>query len=949
MDVERLHVSLQQSFSPDATLRNPAEKLIKHLKHVPGSTGMLLQVVAELQVQFEVRQAAAIQLKNICKECWVQRMSILGTPLGIEQEGSVPLVPEGEKELVKKNLVDALLQEPEKSVRDLLAETLHSIAISDYPGLWPDLTGRLLNVIKQEGECSTASEALRVHNALLALRKLCKRYEYKSKSERNPLNEIVNEAFPLLLPLGQRLSSPNEHSLEAALMLKQILKIFWSSTHFFLPLKGTFGGPEATQPWFDIIQAIMNKSLPEATTGLEPRNQPVLVEQRNNWPWWKVKKWAVQIMTRLFSRYGMPGYAEEEVKDFADYFSSSVATEFLKPVCETLNLRPTGQFCTDRVLHLCLAYVDLSVELAPTYKMLKPHMDFLLYKVCFPTLCLSQLDVEMFESDPHEFVHRQNSLLADLYDPRIAAITLLTDLVRHRGKDVAHNLLAFLQDILHRYNPQDGNPIQKDGALLAIGSLNNYLLTKKKYSTQLEGLIVTSVIPDFNSALGFLRCRACWMVSKFSKIKWNQDTLNTIIQSVLQRLSDPCLPVQIEASKALKYLIEVDGAQSTLCPVLPQILTQYFRIMTEIGNDEVVSALQVIIDRFGDQIEPHAITLVTQLAHTFSQYCTVGEEDDDAAMAAAQCLECIATVLKGTCGRPDIYAHMEPILIPLVLQILGNDGDYIEYLEYALDILTFLTYFPDKISPGLWQAVPLIYLAFDQWAFDYLNIMVPPLENFISNSPTQFLAGQTPDGLKYIDFIMRMVSKTVAENSSSESECRKALSLYMSLLHNCKGHIDSYLPIINDITLAKLGQQVNTEAPTTRIAIFQVLGSALYYNPLLQLREFEARGVTQQVITQWMADAPSMDRWLPRKITVLGLTSILLLPTNILPHTVSSGLPQLISTIVSMSELINDEENNFRAVTLTKRMRKEVMTKMHPNLQMMNAMMIKMDSPKTKM
>merc|ERR1712226_907567 len=57
-----------------------------------------------------------------------------------------------------------------------------------------------------------------------------------------------------------------------------------------------------------------------------------------------------------------------------------------------------------------------------------------------------------------------------------------------------------------------------------------------------------------------------------------------------------------------------------------------------------------------------------------------------------------------------------------------------------------------------------------------------------------------------------------------------------------------------------------------------------------------------------------MDRWLARKITVLGLTSILLLPTNILPHTVSSGLPQLIATIVTMSERINDEENNFEGV-----------------------------------
>lgn len=89
---------------------------------------------------------------------------------------------------------------------------------------------------------------LRVHNALLALRKIVKRYEYKSKESRGPLLEIVNEAFPLLLPLGQRLSS--DHALEAAMMLKQVLKIFWSCTQFYLPSNLTL---EQISPWFNIL------------------------------------------------------------------------------------------------------------------------------------------------------------------------------------------------------------------------------------------------------------------------------------------------------------------------------------------------------------------------------------------------------------------------------------------------------------------------------------------------------------------------------------------------------------------------------------------------------------------------------------------------------------------------------------------------------------------------
>ena len=55
MDVEALHLTLQQSFSPDAALRDPAEATIRNLKHVEGATVMLLQVAAEKQVRMTSR------------------------------------------------------------------------------------------------------------------------------------------------------------------------------------------------------------------------------------------------------------------------------------------------------------------------------------------------------------------------------------------------------------------------------------------------------------------------------------------------------------------------------------------------------------------------------------------------------------------------------------------------------------------------------------------------------------------------------------------------------------------------------------------------------------------------------------------------------------------------------------------------------------------------------
>ena len=54
--VEALHVYLQQSFSPDASVRDPAEASIKHLKFVPGATSMLLAITEEKQVCFDLHR-----------------------------------------------------------------------------------------------------------------------------------------------------------------------------------------------------------------------------------------------------------------------------------------------------------------------------------------------------------------------------------------------------------------------------------------------------------------------------------------------------------------------------------------------------------------------------------------------------------------------------------------------------------------------------------------------------------------------------------------------------------------------------------------------------------------------------------------------------------------------------------------------------------------------------
>jgi len=64
-----------------------------------------------------------------------------------------------------------------------------------------------------------------------------------------------------------------------------ISKIFWSCTQYQLP---TVQGVNV-EAWFSMFAHLLDKYLPEAHEGREPSGQPTSKEERDAWPWWKVR------------------------------------------------------------------------------------------------------------------------------------------------------------------------------------------------------------------------------------------------------------------------------------------------------------------------------------------------------------------------------------------------------------------------------------------------------------------------------------------------------------------------------------------------------------------------------------------------------------------------------------------------------------------------------------
>jgi hypothetical protein len=84
-----------------------------------------------------------------------------------------------------------------------------------------------------------------------------------------------------------------------------------------------------------------------------------------------------------------------------------------------------------------------------------------------------------------------------------------------------------------------------------------------------------------------------------------------------------------------------------------------------LGCLQIVSSLEMILQRFSNELSSLALPLVVKLAETFFQYCTDNgeeEENDELSLAAYSCLEAVLTVLEGLQGRTEVYAQLEPVL-----------------------------------------------------------------------------------------------------------------------------------------------------------------------------------------------------------------------------------------------------------------------------------------------
>lgn len=322
---------------------------------------------------------------------------------------------------------------------------------------------------------------------------------------------------------------------------------------------------------------------------------------------------------------------------------------------------------------------------------LRPHMENLIAHFLFPILCQSDEDIELFESDPPEYLHRKLNSYEEVSAPDVAATNFLVDLTKSRKKQT-FVVLNFINGVVNKYEaaPDDQkDPRQKEGALRMIGTLASVILEKKSpIADQAEYFFVRHVFPEFRSPHGYLRARACDTLEKFEQLDFkDQNNLIIIYRNILESMADPELPVRVEAALALQPLIRHNIIRNAMQQNIPQIMQQLLKLANEVDIDALANVMEDFVEIFAAELTPFAVALTEQLRDTYlrivreliernnqkEQDETYGEFLDEKSITALGVLQTIGTLILTLESTPDVLTRLETILMPVITITLGNN------------------------------------------------------------------------------------------------------------------------------------------------------------------------------------------------------------------------------------------------------------------------------------
>ncbi|KAI0796611.1 ARM repeat-containing protein [Abortiporus biennis] len=905
------HANPQEVFAVivDAASQDPAKvkassDRLKQLLEMAGTSDALSEIAAQKDVDVQVRQQSIIQLKNSALSHWRSRR----------------LIPDQDRAKIRARCL-MFLNEPDDLIAECNELITSKIARYDYPLQWhlrPNLINDLLAVIQTNIAARSSGapyDFLALRRSLELLNAVIKEMGSAKlmagvKSTMTVIEQThavmqnhYSTVAPALTSLNpSSISTPRaaEDILLAHLVYKCLVK---SAVYLWQRLKK----PEekaTVDPW---IHDLFKNSVIQLETLMELRINLVLALRSGQAVSNEISNRAIIDLTRHVTLFGkffrrlqqldLPRFVIlPNCSALVSYYWSKV-TQATSGPSEFIEDSQTAVFPVRLLVQAMVIFKETLAQWGSSRKDGTVTDQFLSQEFVQEAvrllvtwfIPLNPSDLEEWMADPEEWVNMEEKDNDHWeYALRPCAERVLLTLATHCRNYVEPLLLETWTQV--RAQPSTDLPsiLQKEALYCALGRCAHRMKNLIPFDEWLATNL-TAEARETNPSFPIVKRRIAWLIGKWISSECsspnNPNMWEILVHLLKDRGQGTDAVVRLTAAVSIRECVDtIDFDVEIFAPYLPVVVSELIRLTAEADTLEskrrISNSLNAVIERAGLKIVP----LMGAIAEPLPQLWLAAGEDW---LFKASLLE---TLTKLIASSKQHSVSLSSLVVPLVQDSLTPaakiqlDEDALMLLQTALRNTTTLE--GVNGGPGLFQLFPVImgYLGEN---FDLLGKITGIIESYVLLDPARILQTASVDLFqacqKALEHALSVNVKDIC------TAINWLIQLCPSSLWGEALHTSGLFPyIVKSLLDQKLSTQILLEFIfiMARIALvdkqmFMQLMSAAA--PVLNETEAE---VYEGVLNQWWSRFDSMYRPHDRKLTAMGIASL-----------VSTGRPDVLDRL----------------------------------------------------
>lgn len=694
---------LTNTLTPNKDVRKVAEDALLRLESSNALYGLAtLYLTSREGLTNEIHISSAIAFKNFIKRNWKYDPND-------ETSDQVDKIDPQQRELIKQHITKLMLKSPEYIQRQL-SEAITIIGQSDFPEKWPWLIVELENSLRENINQNFNS----VYGILQTAHSIFRRYRYELQSNRlwSEIKLVITHFGPVFTERFKELASAVKIVGQDPVKLAPVYQSLLLCTKIYHSL--------IIQDLPEFFEDRLNEWLPiflDLLTVQEKFVDSAVIED--------MKSEICEIASLFVQRYS----DAENFKDYTQKFAQNIWNLLV-----TTNQDPQN----DTLVSNAIRYLVTVAERPESRSMFQDDavLNLLCQKVIIPNLTFRDIDEELFEDDPEEYVRRDIEG-SDVETRRRAACDLVQALSKFLEVQLIQVFGQYIEEMLKSYETnRSSNWKHKDLAIFLYSSLAIKGSTRQ-YGTVsisqhvnvekfLEEKIIDELINDATSTGSqILKADALRYMTLFR----NHITLGTLaarLPLVVKHIASKNVVVRTYASITLeKFMTMRDRAQPKATAFKPEHLDPILRDLLGLlmdaldapessENEHIMKAIMrltsfpnlKLIVQFLPDIFPRLTTKLVRVAQNpskpyFNHYL----------------FETFALTIKIGCAsdKPSERAQYEECLFNLLDIIIERDVQ--EFTPYILQLLNlflqthttetlsqrFIQLFQKVLSPALWE------------------------------------------------------------------------------------------------------------------------------------------------------------------------------------------------------------------------------------------------------